>query len=54
MIYDFEPYAAFCRLDSDDDGRIFTMDFYNYLRDNDVMQFTLKDCQLAMNFYDLD
>jgi hypothetical protein len=43
MCYDFEPYAAFCRLDSDDDGKVFTMDFYNFLRDNDCTQFTVKD-----------
>lgn len=47
-LYDFEPYAAFCRLDKDGDGNIFTRDFYEFLRENDVTQFTMKDCQLMM------
>lgn len=54
MLYDFEPYAAFKRIDQDDDGEIYTLDFYNYLRENDVTQFSIKDCQLLMQFYDLD
>lgn len=52
--FDFEPYAAFCRLDSDDDAEIYMMDFYNFLRDNDIKQFTYKDIQLMCTFYDLD
>lgn len=36
MLYDFEPYAAFKRIDQDDDDAIYTMDFYNYLRENGV------------------
>jgi hypothetical protein len=54
MIYDFEPYAAFCRLDKDGDDHLYTIDFYNFLRENDIKQFTMKDCQLMMQFYDLD
>lgn len=30
-LYDFEPYAAFCRLDADGDKQIFTVDFFNFL-----------------------
>lgn len=54
MLYDFEPYAAFKRLDGDDDGNIYTLDFYQFMKDNDQHQFTIKDCQLMMTFYDLD
>ena len=32
-LYDFEPYAAFSRIDQDADKHIFTIDFYNFLRD---------------------
>ena len=52
--YDFEPYAAFCRLDADGDKELYTVDFYNYLKENDINQFSMKDCQLMMQFYDLD
>jgi len=44
MLYDFEPYAAFCRLDQDGDDNLYTIDFYNFLRENDINQFTIKDC----------
>lgn len=54
MLYDFEPFAAFKRLDQDDDGNIYTLDFFNFMRENDVHNFTVKDCQLLMSFYDLD
>jgi Ca2+-binding EF-hand superfamily protein len=54
MLYDFEPYAAFKRIDQDDDGEVYVMDFYRFMRENDVTQFTIKDCQLMMQFYDLD
>ena len=43
-LYDFEPYAAFCRLDADGDGNIFTIDFYNYLHQNEREHFGIKDC----------
>lgn len=43
-LYDFEPYAAFCRLDADGDGKLYTKDFYNFLRENDINQFSMKDC----------
>ena len=33
--YDFEPYAAFCRLDADGDKNLYTVDFYNFLHEND-------------------
>lgn len=54
LLYDFEPWAAFCRLDQDGDGHIFTLDFYNFLRENDVNHYSIKDCQLMMQYYDLD
>ena len=53
-LYDFEPYAAFCRLDADCDKKLYTIDFYNFMIENDRKQFSLKDCQLMMGFYDLD
>lgn len=36
MLYDFEPYAAFKRIDKDDDGDIYTTDFHHFLRENDI------------------
>lgn len=62
MLYDFEPFAAFKRLDTDDDGYIYTMDFYNFMSSRDNVnsnvqsssRWTVKDCQLMMQFYDLD
>lgn len=36
LLYDFEPYAAFCRLDKDGDGELYVSDFYNFLVENDV------------------
>lgn len=54
MQYDFEPYAAFCRMDADGDKHLFTLDFYNFMHENDRKQFSIKDCQLLMQFYDLD
>ena len=53
-LYDFEPYAAFCRIDTDGDKEIFTIDFYNFLQENDRTQFSIKDCQLMFQFYDVD
>lgn len=32
-LYDFEPYAAFSRIDQDNDKCVFVLDFYNFLRD---------------------
>jgi len=43
MQYDFEPYAAFCRLDGDADGQLYVSDFYDFLRDNDCNNFSFKD-----------
>jgi hypothetical protein len=30
-LYDFEPYAAFCRVDGDGNKLIYTYDIYKYL-----------------------
>lgn len=54
MLYDFEPYAAFCRLDADGDGEIWVKDFHRFFRENDITCFQMKDVQLMMSFYDLD
>lgn len=53
-LYDFEPYAAFSRIDQDQDKQCYTIDFYQFMMDNDRKQFSIKDCQLLMQFYDLD
>ena len=34
-LYDFEPYAAFCRVDMDGNKLIYCMDVYNFLQQND-------------------
>ena len=33
-LYDFEPFAAFCRMDGDKDKLLFVRDFWDFLRDN--------------------
>ena len=43
-LYDFEPYAVFCRLDADGDKEIFTIDLYKFLHQNDKTHISLKDC----------
>ena len=53
-LYDFEPYSAFCRLDRDGNKKIYVMDVYNFLQDNNRKQFSVKDVQLFFFFYDLD
>ena len=53
-LYDFEPFAAFTRIDADGDKAIYCLDIYNFLQDNDRKQFQIKDVQLLMQFYDLD
>ena len=34
-LYDFEPFAAFSRLDVDGDGEIYVVDIYNFLVENE-------------------
>ena len=53
-LYDFEPYAAFCRVDADGNKAVYTHDIYEFMQDNDRTQFSIKDVQLMMQFYDLD
>ena len=53
-LYDFEPFAAFNRVDGDKNKKIYTMDIYEFLQENNRNRYSIKDVQLMMQFYDLD
>lgn len=53
-LYDFEPYAAFCRLDKDKKQKIYVMDVFNFMQENNRFNFSVKDVQLMLDYYDLD
>jgi hypothetical protein len=49
---DFSPYSAFMRIDRTAEEHINGGNFLQFLRDNNVYQFTQSDCQRLINFYD--
>ena len=52
---DFEPYAAFRRMDINNDQKLDAFEIYNFLRDNDPSSlYTIRDCQLIISYFDLD
>ena len=53
-MYDFEPYAAFCRLDKAKRNKLYTADIHEFLVENERKQFSIKDVQLMVRFYDLN
>lgn len=51
---DFEPYAAFCRMNRAGTKHINCVEINNFLRENGVTQFCDKDCQLIVSYFDSD
>jgi hypothetical protein len=47
-LYDFEPYAAFQRVDMDGNGKMYVMDLYAFLHENDKSHICIKDIQLLI------
>jgi Ca2+-binding EF-hand superfamily protein len=51
---DFEPFAAFQRVNRNGDDIVTGLEIYNFLRDNGVNHATLKEVQLIVKYFDLD
>lgn len=50
----FEPYAAFCRIDRNQDGFISPMEFVNFFRDNGITKVTEAECYFVLKYWDSD
>lgn len=52
----FEPYAAFCRLDRNQDGFVTPLDLLNFMRENGYSSkvATEADCYYVVKFFDAD
>lgn len=51
---EFSPYSAFMRIDRTAEENLNGGNILQFLRDNQVFQFTQSDCQKLINFYDSD
>jgi Ca2+-binding EF-hand superfamily protein len=51
---DFEPYAAFLRLDKGQMKNLSPEDLLIFLHENDRPHYTLRDCQYVINYFDID
>jgi Ca2+-binding EF-hand superfamily protein len=50
----FEPYAAFMRVDRDENGVIGSVEILRFLRENGVEEATEADCFLIVKYFDSD
>ena len=51
---DFEPYSSFVRIDRNGDNIIDSGDVAHFLSENQRTQFTQKDCELVVKYFDID
>ena len=51
---DFAPYSGFMRIDRTAEENLNGQSIQNFLRDNQIYEFTQTDCQKLINFYDND
>ena len=49
---DYEPFAAFQRVNRKQDGRVTPLEIYSFLRDNGVTYITLRDCYFILKYFD--
>eukprot|EP00347_Sterkiella_histriomuscorum_P013646 403363918 len=54
LINKFEPYAAFMRIDRDQDGFVNSVEIIKFLRENNVEEATEADCFLIVKYFDSD
>jgi Ca2+-binding EF-hand superfamily protein len=50
----FEPYAAFMRVDRDENGVVGSVEILRFLRENGVEEATEADCYLIVKYFDSD
>lgn len=48
---EFEPHAAFQRIDRNSDGYISSVEMLQYLRDNEVEDASEQDCYLVIKYF---
>ncbi len=53
-VSDFEPYAAFKRVNRSGDEKVTALEIYYFLRDNGVNYCTLVDCGFLLKYFDTD
>ena len=51
---DFEPYAAFKRVNRNNDDKVTAIEIYQFLKDNHVSYVSVKDCSLLLKYFDTD
>ena len=50
----FDCYAAFCRIDRNQDGFVTPLELLNFFRDNGVTSVNESDCYFVIKFFDSD
>ena len=51
---DFEPYAAFSRINRNRDEVVTALEIYNFLRDNGIASHSLKSSGFVVKYFDQD
>ena len=53
-IFEFEPYSAFMRLDRTGTKAITAIDIATFLQENGRPQYSAKDCEPVITYFDVD
>jgi hypothetical protein len=53
-IKDFEPYAAFCRINRHQDKRVTHEEIWRFLQENGIVHLSERDCGTVISYFDSD